>query len=346
MDKLDLKSLSYPALADFVQQLGQPGYRAKQIFRWLHQKQVQEFDQMSDLSLPLRTQLSERSYINSIKIKKKLVSKVDGTVKYLYELSDGNCIETVLMQYRHGYSLCISTQVGCRMGCKFCASTLAGLTRNLTAGEMLDQVYMSGKDMGVKIGSIVLMGIGEPLDNLDNVLDFLGNLSSPDGLQLSLRHVSLSTCGLVDKIRLLAEKKLPLTLSISLHAPNDAIRGQTMPVNNRWPVEELLGACREYFQKTGRRISYEYALIQGVNDATYHAGELATKLKGHPCHVNLIPVNTVAETGYCRSSGDRVEKFKDVLEGHGITVTVRRELGTDISAACGQLRKDSLTPMT
>lgn len=339
MQKLDIKSLTPTALEEFIAGIGEPKFRAKQIFDWLHKKNVADFDEMTTLSKALRGVLDEKCYINNIKIQKKLVSALDNTVKYLYKLSDESCIETVFMSYHHGDSLCISTQVGCKMGCSFCASTLGGLVRNLTAAEMLDQMYATQLDSGRKVTGIVLMGIGEPLDNFGNVLDFLEILSSPDGQNMSLRHVSLSTCGLVDKIDALAEKKLALTLSVSLHAPNDELRSKIMPVNGKWGVDELIGACRRYFDVTGRRISFEYALIDGINDRTVHAKQLASKLSGLNCHVNLIPVNDVAERGYIRSKAEAVAKFQNILVASGITATVRRELGRDINAACGQLRR-------
>lgn len=320
--------------------LGQPKFRAKQIFSWLHEKRVVSFDEMTNIPATLRAVLEENYYINSLKIVRKLESKLDGTVKYLYELKDKNCIEAVLMKYKHGNSLCISTQVGCRMGCKFCASTLAGLVRSLEPSEMLDEIYTAVRDSGERVDSLVLMGIGEPFDNYDNVLKFLKLLSMPGGYNLSLRHVSLSTCGVVDKINKLAEENLGLTLSISLHAPNDEIRSQTMPINNRWGVDELMQACHAYFKATGRRISFEYALIDGVNDEPQHAKELASKLKGMPAHVNLIPVNPVEERGFKRGSRKKIESFQHQLQNLGVNATIRRELGADINAACGQLRRE------
>lgn len=339
MEKLDIKSYTLPELKTAAAEMGLPKFRAGQIYSWLHDKRVSTFAEMSNLSVSLRSQLDEKFYINAIRIKKKLVSAIDGTVKYLYELRDGNCVESVLMHYHHGTSLCISTQVGCRMGCKFCASTLAGCVRNLTASEMLDEVYTAQADSGERVDGIVLMGIGEPLDNFDHVMNFLEILSSPEGLNLSLRHVSLSTCGLVDRIRQLAQKKLQLTLSISLHAPNDEIRNQSMPINRKYNIDQLLAACRDYFKITGRRISFEYALIAGVNDSPEHARELASRLKGMGAHVNLIPVNPVKETGYKRGNRAEIERFRDRLEQLGVNATIRRELGSDISAACGQLRR-------
>ena len=340
-EKTDIKSLTLEELSGQLKELGCPAFRGGQVYRWLHQRRASDFSQMSDLSLQLRSQLAERYYINVVQVEKKLVSAIDGTQKFLYRLMDGECVEGVLMEYHHGNSLCISTQVGCRMGCRFCASTLTGLARNLTPSEMLDEVYAAEEATGKTVNSLVLMGIGEPLDNFDNVLRFLELLSSPEGKNLSLRHVSLSTCGLVDRIYQLMEKKLQLTLSISLHAPNDRIREQTMPVNRRWNMEQLLKACRDYFRATSRRISFEYALIQGVNDSPEAARELAERLRGMPAHVNLIPVNAVRERGYRRSSGEQIRRFVEILENNGVNATVRRELGSDINAACGQLRRES-----
>lgn len=339
MEKIDIKSLTLTELRTVTAEMGLPKFRAGQIYSWLHSKRISTFDEMSDLSASLRGQLDEKFYINTVRIKKKLVSAIDGTVKYLYELRDGNCVEAVLMHYHHGTSLCISSQVGCRMGCKFCASTLAGCVRNLTASEMLDEVYTAQADSGERVDGVVMMGIGEPLDNFEQVMKFLEILSSPEGLNLSLRHVSLSTCGLVDQIRELARRKLQLTLSVSLHAPNDEIRSRSMPINRKYNVEELLKACRDYFAITGRRISFEYALIAGVNDSPENAAELASRLKGMGAHVNLIPVNPVEETGFRRGDRAAIERFRDRLEQLGVNATIRRELGSDISAACGQLRR-------
>ena len=330
--------MELPALQEIFQFWGQPRYRAGQVYTWLHRMGASSFDEMSNLPVTLRRFLAGNCYINQIKVEKKLVSKVDGTVKYLYELSDGSCIESVFMSYRHGDSLCISTQVGCRMGCKFCASTLGGLVRGLTPAEMLDQIYTARKDNGRKVAGVVLMGIGEPLDNLDNVLRFLEILSCPDGRHMSLRHVSLSTCGVVDKIDALARLRLPLTLSVSLHAADDERRSALMPVNRKWPIAELMRACRNYFDATGRRVSYEYALVDGENDADADALRLARLIRGQNCHVNLIPVNAVDETPYRRSGAERILRFRQVLEEQGVIATVRRELGADIAAACGQLR--------
>lgn len=339
-NRKDIKSLDLPTLTAQLKELGQPAFRGKQIFSWLHEKRVLSFDEMTNLPIGLRQVLEEQYYINSLKILRRLESKLDGTVKYLFELPDHNCVESVLMKYKYGNSLCISTQVGCRMGCKFCASTLGGLVRNLTPSEMLDEIYTATADSGERVSNVVLMGIGEPLDNYENVLAFLKLLSAPEGYQLSLRHVSLSTCGLVDKIDRLAEEKLGLTLSISLHAPNNEIRSQTMPINQRWDIDRLMKACRNYFAVTGRRISFEYALIEGVNDEPKHAKELSARMKGMPCHVNLIPVNPVKERGFRRGSRQRIEAFQKALEDCGVNATIRRELGGDINAACGQLRRE------
>ena len=339
-NKIDIKSLELGELEEHLAAMGQPKFRSKQIYSWLHEKRVDSFDQMSNLPAALREQLEQRYYINRLSIIKKLVSKLDGTQKYLLRLKDNNCVEAVLMKYKYGNSICISTQVGCRMGCKFCASTLAGLVRSLDSSEMLDEIYTVTRDSGQRVSNVVLMGIGEPLDNYENVMRFLRILSSEHGYNLSLRHLSLSTCGLVDRIYELAQEKCGLTLSISLHAPNDAIRSQTMPINKRYPIDELLKACRYYFQQTGRRISFEYALIEGVNDEISHANELADRLKGMAAHVNLIPVNPVKERGFKRGSRQRIEAFQKALEARGVNATVRRELGADINAACGQLRRE------
>lgn len=337
--KTDILSLPLPELTEAMRAVGEPAFRGRQVFKWLHGKRVGTFHEMSDLPLSLREKCNEIFYIPSVIIKKRLVSAQDGTVKYLYELPDGNTVEAARMEYRHGTSLCVSTQVGCRMGCAFCASTAGGLVRNLSPGEMLQEVYQADRDSGGNVSSVVLMGIGEPLDNFDNVLRFLELLSSPDGMNMSLRRVSLSTCGLVDKIDALARRKLGLTLSVSLHAPNDATRDRIMPVNKKWPMDELLGACRRYFEATGRRVSFEYALIGGENDGESHARELGDRVRGMNCHVNLIPVNAVEGKKYRASRKIAVERFAAILRGMGITATVRRTLGADINAACGQLRR-------
>lgn len=341
LDRLDIKSLELGELTELLSQWGDQKFRAGQIFSWLHEKRVGSFEEMSNLPASLRQRLGESCYITRLEIVTKLVSKLDGTVKYLYRLPDGNCIETVLMRYKHGNSLCVSSQVGCRMGCNFCASTLGGLVRSLSASEILEQVYATLGDTGERVSSIVLMGIGEPLDNYDNVLRFLRLITHEKGYNLGQRHISLSTCGLVDRIYDLMRENLQITLSISLHAADNDTRNITMPVNRRYPIEELMAACRAYFDKTGRRISFEYALIAGVNDSVEHARQLAQLLRGMPCHVNLIPVNPVEERGYTQTAGPQIRKFMNALESLGINTTVRRELGADINAACGQLRRQN-----
>lgn len=338
----DLRSLTYEKLCEEIKAMGLPAFRAKQIYEWLHQKRAGSYDEMTNLPAALRERLKSEYPLAAVSVEQKLVSKFDGTVKYLFRLGDGEHVEGVRMAYKRGGSLCISTQCGCRMGCTFCASTLTGLCRNLTSSEMLSEVYLAAKDAeenGEKIASIVLMGIGEPLDNFDNVMDFLTIVTSEQGFNMGMRHISLSTCGLVDKIYKLAEKKLQLTLSVSLHAPNDEIRRRTMPIARRYPIDELIKACRDYFDTTGRRISFEYALIDGVNDQPEHAMELIALLKGMGAHVNLIPVNKVNETGYRRGKRETVEAFCKLLNDNGQNATIRRELGSDINAACGQLRR-------
>ena len=338
---IDLRSMEYGELEEFIVELGEPKFRAKQIFSWLMQG-VDDFSQMSNISKKTQEKLQEKAYISKLKIREKYVSKLDGTVKYLFQLDDGNCIETVVMKYKHGLSVCISSQVGCRMGCGFCASTIGGLYRSLTSGEILNQVIYAQKDIGERISNIVMMGIGEPLDNYGNVIKFLHNVNHPDGLNIGYRHISLSTCGLVDKINKLADEKLPITLSISLHAPNNEIRNKIMPVNKKYNVEELIKACKEYINKTNRRISFEYSLISGVNDSEENATELAKLLKGMLCHINLIPVNHVEEREYYKGDALSIKRFMEKLISLGMNATVRRELGSDISASCGQLRKKVL----
>ncbi len=337
LGKLDIKSMTPGELEAEFLEMGLPKYRAAQVFRWLA-RGVGDFSQMSDLSKELREQLRARYEIKSAAVELKRVSK-DGTVKYLFRMNDGEFVESVLMRYRHGTSICISTQVGCKMGCDFCATGRSGFSRNLTASEILSQVQAASLDEGVRISNIVLMGMGEPLDNYDNVLRFLELVSDPNGMDIGMRHISLSTCGLVDKIYDLAERKLQLTLSVSLHAPNDAIRNRTMPVNRRWNVEALLKACRHYAKATGRRISFEYAMIRGVNDSDACALELADRLKGMLAHVNLIPVNAVEGAGYRKSQRERQQRFIEILSSRGIACTVRRTLGSDIEASCGQLKR-------
>ena len=336
--KQDLKSMTMAEMQAAFSELGQPTFRAKQVFTWLH-RGAASFEEMTNLSKPLRETLAARYFITQPRIARKQVSKLDGTIKYLWQLGDGNCVESVVMQYHHGNTICISSEVGCPMGCKFCASTLGGLVRRLTPAELLDQVLFSQKDSGLELSNIVLMGIGEPLDNFDAVMRFLELVNSPDGLNIGMRHISLSTCGLVDKIEKLAERNLQLTLSVSLHSPDNESRNKIMPVNKRWPVEELLAACRAYFEKTGRRVSFEYTMIDGVSDSPEQAELLAKKLRGMQAHVNMIPLNNVAESGLRCSSRQAIARFQKILEEHGVTATVRRTLGSDIDASCGQLRR-------
>lgn len=332
----DIKSMTLSELTDELRALGEASFRGAQVYGWVH-RGATDFEQMSNLSKPLRQKLAERFYITAPRVARKQVSALDGTIKYLWELKDGNCIETVLMSYHHGNTVCISTQVGCRMGCKFCASTVAGKVRDLAPSEMLDQVLFTQLDSGMEISNIVLMGIGEPTDNLDNVLRFLDLVNSPEGMNIGMRHISLSTCGVVPGIDRLSELGLQLTLSVSLHAPDSATRSRIMPVNNAYDVEELFDACHRYFRKTGRRISFEYAMIDGVNDSDAQADLLAKKIRGMPAHVNLIPLNDVVESEFKPSR--RVAAFQKRLESHGVTATVRRSLGGDIDASCGQLRR-------
>ena len=337
-EQWDIKSMTLPELEAEFRSLGQPAFRAKQVFGWLH-RGVRSFDEMTNLSKDFRQQCKERYQIYTAQIERKLISALDGTVKYLFRLHDGEYVESVLMQYHHGYSICISTQVGCRMGCAFCATGLGGFFRNLAPSEMLAQIQAAQQDRQIRISNVVLMGMGEPLDNFDCVVRFLELVTAEDGMNIGMRHISLSTCGLVDRIYQLMEKNFQLTLSVSLHAPNDALRSQTMPVNRKWPVESLLKACRDYADHTGRRISFEYAMIDGLNDSDECARELAQRLRGILCHVNLIPVNQVTENGYRRSGRDRLKRFSGILTQHHINVTVRRTLGADIDASCGQLRR-------
>ena len=336
---IEIKSCSRSELAQLMADLGQPAFRAKQVFQWLH-RGVASFDEMSNLPKSLREQLKERCVLTVPQVERKQVSKLDGTIKYLWRLADGNCVESVLMRYQHGNTVCVSCEVGCLMGCAFCASTLGGLVRRLTAGEILDQVIFVQKESGQTISNIVMMGIGEPLDNFDNVMRFLELVNDPEGVNIGMRHISLSTCGLVDKIDKLAEHRLQLTLSVSLHAPDDETRTRLMPVNWAVGVDRLFETCRRYFETTGRRISYEYAMVDGVNDNDWQADLLAKRLRGVPGHVNLIPLNDVRESPLKPSR--RVRQFQQRLEQQGVTVTVRRRLGSDIDASCGQLRRKTL----
>ncbi len=335
---MNLKSMTQPELAAVLKELGQPAFRAKQVYTWLH-RGVRSYEEMTNLPKALRDTLAEQYPICPPKVVRKQESQRDGTIKYLWELADGNCVETVLMRYHYGNTVCISTEVGCAMGCAFCASTIGGLVRRLEPYEMLDEVLFTQIDSGLPISHIVLMGIGEPLDNFDNVLRFLELVNSPDGMNISMRHISLSTCGLVPKIDALAERKLQLSLAISLHGPNNEIRNRIMPVNRAYDIDTLLDACRRYYAATSRRIHFEYAMIDGVNDGEEHARELLRRLKGLPAHINMIPLNHVEESPFQPSTKAAVARFQKILEDGGITATVRRTLGGDIDASCGQLRR-------
>ena len=335
---MNLRSMTQPEIAEVLKAMNQPAFRAKQVYSWLH-KGVRSYDEMTNLPKGLRDALTERYPINAPEVVRKQESQRDGTIKYLWRLSDGNCVETVLMRYHYGNTVCISTEVGCRMGCAFCASTIGGLVRPLEPYEMLDEVLFTQIDSGLPVSHIVLMGIGEPLDNFDNVMRFLELVNSQDGMNISMRHISLSTCGLVPKIDELAQKKLQISLAISLHGPNDEIRNRIMPVNRAYPIGVLLDACRRYYAATSRRIHFEYAMIDGVNDREEHARELLQRLKGLPAHINLIPLNHVEESPLKPSSKAALARFQKILEDGGVTATVRRTLGGDIDASCGQLRR-------
>lgn len=340
MSKKCISSLTLEQLADLMKELGQPAFRAKQIFHWLHQKLAADFSAMTDQPKALLAALAEDWCVAAPAIQRRQQAK-DGTVKYLLRLFDGNCIEAVVMRYHYGNTICVSTQVGCRMGCRFCASTQGGRVRNLTAGEIANEVYAAARDTGERVSHIVLMGIGEPLDNFDHVMDFLSIISSPNGVNIGMRNISLSTCGLVPMIYKLAERHLGLTLSVSLHAPTDEMRSSMMPVNDVYPVEQLIRACRDYQQETGRRVSFEYSMVNGVNDSPQTARRLAQLIKGMGAHVNLIPINPVDGSPYSATDAANVKRFQTLLTELGVNATVRRRLGTDISAACGQLRREA-----
>ncbi len=340
MNQTGISSYTEPQLAELVKEMGQPVFRAKQLFKWLHEKQARSFSEMTDQPKAFLAALEERFFIETLETERRQQSK-DGTVKYLFRLPDGNCIETVLMRYSYGNTVCVSTQVGCRMGCRFCASTQGGRVRNLTAGEIANEVYAAARDTGERVSHIVLMGIGEPLDNFDHVMDFLSIISSPNGVNIGMRNISLSTCGLVPMIYKLAERHLGLTLSVSLHAPTDEMRSSMMPVNDVYPVEQLIRACRDYQQETGRRVSFEYSMVNGVNDSPQTARRLAQLIKGMGAHVNLIPINPVDGSPYSATDAANVKRFQTLLTELGVNATVRRRLGTDISAACGQLRREA-----
>jgi 23S rRNA (adenine2503-C2)-methyltransferase len=339
---MDYRDLTYDELEDYLVRIGEKKFRAKQIYKWIH-RGVEEFHEMTDLSITLREKLEMNGYMNNLEVEIKQESVNDGTIKYLMHLKDGNMIECVLMRYSYGNSICISTQAGCSMGCSFCASTIGGKSRDLTGGEMIGQILKVQRDAGVTISNIVLMGTGEPLDNLKNVLRFFKIVNHPEGINIGMRHITLSTCGLVPEIINLADMNLQITLAISLHAPNDEIRKRLMPIANKYSYDELLDACKYYVEKTNKRITFEYALIDGINDRKEQALELSLKLKGMLCHVNLIPINKVKERKYKKSQKTSVEEFKQILLQNGIETTVRRELGSDIDAACGQLRRSYMT---
>ncbi|MFR8256855.1 MAG: 23S rRNA (adenine(2503)-C(2))-methyltransferase RlmN [Ruthenibacterium sp.] len=340
MNRIGISSYTLEMLTGFVTGLGQPAFRAKQLFSWLHEKRVQEFSAMTNLPKGLLQQLEQQCTIEVLRPLRKQCAK-DGTVKYLFGLADGNSIETVLMRYSYGNSVCVSTQVGCRMGCRFCASTQGGRVRNLTAGEIAGEIYAVMADTGERVSHIVLMGIGEPLDNFDNVMDFLSIISCPQGVNIGMRNISLSTCGLVPMMEKLAQKKLGLTLSVSLHAPTNGMRSSMMPVNDAYPLEELIPACRAYQKATGRRISFEYSIARGVNDSEQTARKLAKLIEGMGAHVNLIPINPVDGSPYSAADAANVRRFQNTLLSLGVNATVRRRLGTEISAACGQLRREA-----
>ena len=339
MEKKDIASYSFEELQEEMLAIGEKGFRSRQIYSWIHEKLVDDFEEMTNLPKTLRQKLESAYEIRRVEMEKRQISKIDGTNKFLFCLKDGNMVESVLMKYKHGNSVCISSQVGCRMGCRFCASTLDGLERNLTPSEMLRQVYQIQKITGERVSNIVIMGTGEPLDNYDNFLKFIHMVSDEHGLNISQRNITASTCGIVPNIRRLAEEKLQITLALSLHGSNQEKRRSLMPVANKYELHEVLEACDYYFEKTGRRITFEYSLVAGVNDSKENAQELAGRLKGLNCHVNLIPVNLVRERSFVRSTRQAVENFKINLEKCGINGTIRREMGSDIDGACGQLRK-------
>ena len=339
MEQIEIKSLSLMQLKNTMIEMGEKAFRAKQIYEWLHQKQAESFDEMSNLSAALREKLKECCVLTTLKMLEVQTSKIEGTQKYLFALPDGNVVESVLMKYKHGNSVCISSQVGCKMGCRFCASTIGGWTRNLLPSEMLEQIYRIQKLSGERVSNVVVMGTGEPLDNYDNLLQFIRLLTDENGLHISQRNVTVSTCGIVPKMYELAEENLQITLAISLHASNQAKRAELMPIANKYSINEVLEACRNYFEKTGRRLTFEYSLVGGKNDTKEDAEELAHLIKGLNCHVNLIPVNPIKERDYVQSDKKVIENFKNKLEKYQINVTIRREMGRDIDGACGQLRK-------
>ena len=342
-NKIDIKSFNLEELTAFIVENGEKAFRAKQVYQWLHVKQVDAFDEMTNLSKAFREKLEQLCYITDLHQEAVQISKIDGTRKYLFLLEDGNVIESVLMRYKHGNSVCISSQVGCRMGCRFCASTLDGLVRGLKPSEMLDQIYKIGKDIGERISNVVVMGTVEPMDNFDNLLKFIELLTDENGLNISQRNLTVSTCGIVPRMRELADRQLSITLALSLHASNQQKRLELMPVANKYDIHEVIDACRYYFDKTGRRVTFEYSLVGGVNDTDEDAKELSQLIHGMNCHVNLIPVNPIKERDYVQSNAAVIAAFKNKLEKNGINVTIRREMGRDIDGACGQLRKRYIT---
>ncbi len=335
----DIKSLNLNELTEYIVELSEPKFRGKQLYQWLHAKHVESLDEMTNIPASLKNKLIENAQFISLKPVDVLISQIDGTRKYLFGLYDGNVIESVFMRYKHGNSVCISSQVGCRMGCRFCASTLDGLERNLAPSEMLEQIYAIERHTGERVSNVVVMGSGEPMDNFDNILKFVELLTDANGINISQRNLTISTCGIVPRINELAEKKFQFTLAISLHASNDEKRKALMPIANAYSIEELMDACRNYFDKTGRRITFEYSLVQGVNDTEEDARELSALVRGINCHINLIPVNPIKERDYKQSTAHSIEAFKNRLEKNGINATIRREMGRDINGACGQLRK-------
>lgn len=339
MERKDIKSLNQKELIDEMVQLGEKAFRGKQLYEWIHKKLAVSFDEMTNLSKSFREKLEQNYELAPLKMVDRRTSKQDGTSKFLFQLADDRVIESVLMKYKHGNSVCISSQVGCRMGCRFCASTLGGLERNLAPSEMLSQVYEIQRITGERVSNIVVMGTGEPMDNYDNLLKFIYMVSDENGLNISQRNITVSTCGLVEKIRMLADEKLQITLAISLHAPNDQIRKELMPVANKYSIDEIMEVCQYYYDKTGRRISFEYSLVKGVNDSEENAKELIGRVRGMNCHINLIPVNPIKERNFTHAEDKYIQKFKNILEKNRINVTIRREMGSDIDAACGQLRK-------
>ena len=338
-DKADLKSMNLAEMTEFIVSIGEKPFRAKQVYQWIHEKQADSFDEMTNISKKMRELLADAGYLTTLKKEEVQISQLDGTRKYLFQLEDGNVIESVLMRYKHGNSVCISSQVGCRMGCRFCASTLDGLVRGLRPAEMLDQIYQIGKDIGERISNVVVMGTGQPMDNFDNLLRFIELLTDENGLHISQRNLTVSTCGIVPRMRELADKKLQITLALSLHASNQEKRLSLMPVANKYDIHEVVDACRYYFDQTGRRVTFEYSLVGGVNDTDQDAEELCRLVKGMNCHINLIPVNPIKERDYVQSNAKVIAAFKNKLEKNGLAVTVRREMGRDIDGACGQLRK-------